>query len=148
LQPLAACLPHDDRVLAVAMSPDRRTILTGRVDGIAQRWDVRTSQPLGPPLIHQGPVRAVEFSPDGQQMLTACADRAVRVWPVSGAKPPTILRHTYPLRSAVFTPDGKKVFAAGGKDFTGPGEARLWDIATGKCLSWKCRRFGGGAAWV
>ncbi len=56
LHALRLCLPHPGQVLAVAVSPDGRTVLTGGADGTARRWDAATGQALGAPQPHGAPV--------------------------------------------------------------------------------------------
>jgi WD40 repeat protein len=74
-------------VLAVALSPDGRTAVTGSYDQSARLWDTTTGKPMGPPLKHGGPVRLVTFR-SGNSVQTASDDRTVRTWelplPVTG----------------------------------------------------------------
>jgi WD40 repeat protein len=78
-------MPHQEHVLAVAFSPDGRTIATGAWNGNARLWDVATRKPLGPRLAHDRTVRDVAFSPDGTKLLTASFDRTVRCWDIQTA---------------------------------------------------------------
>jgi WD40 repeat protein/tetratricopeptide (TPR) repeat protein/tRNA A-37 threonylcarbamoyl transferase component Bud32 len=43
-------VPHADEVLAVAFSPDGKTLLTGGTDKKVRRWDAATGRPLGEPV--------------------------------------------------------------------------------------------------
>jgi WD40 repeat protein len=75
-------LEHKQAVLAVASSPDGRTLLTGSWDTTAGVWDAATGKPLIPPHQHQQPVTAVAFSPDGKTVLTGSDDKTARLWDV------------------------------------------------------------------
>src|SRR5450759_610880 len=76
---------HPGPVLAVAVTPDGRQIVTGGHDGTA-RLGHRTSGQLQTPLTgHTGPALAVAVTPDGRQIVTGGEDgtaSAGPVWPV------------------------------------------------------------------
>jgi hypothetical protein len=82
-----AILPHQERVCAVAFSPDGRMALTGSEDRTARVWDAAAGTPLGQPLAHRGSVFAVAFSPDGRTILTGSADQTAQRWDVTTRKP-------------------------------------------------------------
>ena len=69
--------------MAVAFSPDGKTVLTGSLDQTARLWDRATGRPIGGAMQHQGPVMAVAFRPDGKSVLTASGDNTVRLWPIT-----------------------------------------------------------------
>ena len=75
-------------LVAVAFSPDGKTVLTGSGDKMARLWESATGKPLGPPLQHDKGVTAVAISPDGKTVLTASQDKTARLWraprPVDG----------------------------------------------------------------
>jgi WD40 repeat protein len=129
---------HDDKIHAVAYSPDGKTILTGSRDRTARRWDVGTGQPLGEPLRHDAPVLAVAYGPDGRVLLTASEDGTARLWDAAtGRALGEPLRHDGPVRAVAFRPDGGAVLT-GSED----GTARLWDAATGRPLGEPLRHEG------
>jgi tetratricopeptide (TPR) repeat protein len=124
-------LRHKSEVLAVAFSPDGKTVLTGSADNNARLWSAATGKALLPPLRHLGAVSAVAFSPDGQTVLTGSTDRTARLWSAVGGKalgPP--LRHHYAVKAVAFSPDGQTVLTGSGELFD-VGEARLWSAASG-----------------
>jgi WD40 repeat protein/tetratricopeptide (TPR) repeat protein len=91
-------------------------------------------------LFHEGAVRYAEFSPDGRWVVTACSDKTARVWDAdtTGEIPGRFggpvcppLKHQGPVLHAAFSPDGRLVVTASG-DMSIPGEARVWDAATGQ----------------
>jgi WD40 repeat protein len=121
---------HQDRIVAVAFSPDGKLALTGSWDKTARLWDVATGKVLGPPLEHQDAVVAVAFSPDGKTVLTGSDDNTARLWEVATGKalgPP--LKHLGRVTAVAFSPDGKTVLTASW-DKT----AQVWDVATGKAV--------------
>jgi WD40 repeat protein/tRNA A-37 threonylcarbamoyl transferase component Bud32 len=128
-RPTGRPLEHQQAVLAVAFSPDGRTVLTGSADWTARRWEAATGKPLGAALPHRGPVWAVAFSPDGQAVLTGCQDGTARFWEAATGKP---LGAPMPLPGTVglvaFSPDGKTALT-GSSDRKA---VRLWEACTGK----------------
>ncbi len=130
-------LDHPDRVRAVAVSPDGKTVLTACEDERARLWDTATgacaweSEKLG------GPVFVVAFSPDGQRFAAgACqggqvGSGVIRQWDRATRRPtePTIKMVGYVLAIA-WSPDGKSLATGGGGSDDRDG-VRVWDAATG-----------------
>jgi WD40 repeat protein/serine/threonine protein kinase len=123
--PGEAALPFH-MVIAVAVSPDGKAVLTGSRDHTARLWDAATGQPVGPPLPHTDWVRSVAFSPDGRTLLTGSRDGTAQLWDAETGKPlGEPLRHTHEIEMATFSPDGQLVLTGGRDD-----AARLWNAAT------------------
>jgi eukaryotic-like serine/threonine-protein kinase len=77
---------------------------------------------------------AIVLSPDERILLTAGHDKAVQPWDVATGKPMgEPLSHALPVWSVDFGP-GHKVVTGSGPDGEGPGEARVWDLHTRRCL--------------
>ncbi|MBI4658841.1 MAG: protein kinase [Verrucomicrobia bacterium] len=139
-------------------SPDGRHVLTASMDRTARIWDAATGQPIGAPLAHNQTVTRAVFSPDGRCIATASEDHTARVWDAKTGQPISPpLWHDASVWSVQFSPDSRRVVAASGSDFRRPrrlrpaqaraalsarngetnpiaGEARVWDVATGKRL--------------
>ena len=60
-----ATLGHEDRLLAVAFSPDSKTVATGSKDNTAKLWDAATGACRATLSEHGSYGTAVKFSPDG-----------------------------------------------------------------------------------
>jgi WD40 repeat protein len=137
-----ATLAHQPNraVVAVAFSPDGKTVLTASQDRTARLWDAATGQPLGEVMRHTGPVRLATFSPDGKAVATTGLDRTVWLWGAATGRPlGQPLRHTHAVCAVAFSPDGQRILTGGG----GPGAtARLWDAGTGQPVGKEIRHNG------
>jgi WD40 repeat protein/tetratricopeptide (TPR) repeat protein len=139
-------------VLSTAVSPDGRLLLTGTMNGVARIRQTATGVPVGEELRHREFVSHAEFSPDGRLAATASLDKTACVWDAATGKRLAELKHEHGVRWASFSPDGRRLVTATGdlsgrnladavdllwpkSDASRPGEALVWEVATGRPLT-------------
>jgi WD40 repeat protein len=114
--------------IAVAFSPDGRTLTTG--DGATIHiWDVATRREISTRVTGRTErAESLVFSPDGGTLATCYRDGEVDLWGIADGRQIAILpaNTAVPYVSAVFSPDGRTL-ATSGNDRT----VRLWNSATG-----------------
>ncbi|MCP9979213.1 WD40 repeat domain-containing protein [Actinomadura madurae] len=125
---------HTDKIYALDLAPDGRTLAAADQSGALILWDVPTRRRTavlkrGRPL-----VKGLAFGPDGRMLATGDDDRAVTLWDVGRRRRTAVLPgHPGRVASIAISPDGR-LLAAGG----GGGEVLLWDL--------RHRRRAGGCA--
>jgi WD40 repeat protein/tRNA A-37 threonylcarbamoyl transferase component Bud32 len=115
-------LQHQGPVMAVAFSPDGKTVITGSWDRTARLWEAGTGKAIGLPLQHQEAVNSVAFSADGRTVLTGSSDKMARIWEAGTGKaigPP--LQHPRAVTAVALSPDGKTAVTTSADNFV-----RLW----------------------
>jgi len=114
---------HTNRVVAVAFSPDGRTLATAAHDNSVRLWDVATGQVQRTLPGHAEEVAAVAFSPDGGRLASGGYDQALRLWDLQPVTPvATFASHRGPVWSVCWLPDGR--LASAGADRS----VRVWRL--------------------
>ncbi len=120
---------------AVAFSPDRRYLVTGRGNGAVQVWDAGTGREFRQLGTHHREIRGVVFSRKGGHLATASGDGEVKLWDATRLDQKQKARHTLrarvpgPSLNVAFSPDGRRL-ATGGEDNT----VKIWDVQNGREL--------------
>src|SRR6185437_9282158 len=88
--------------LAVAFSPDGRTIATGAADGKVRLWNPENGMPLPFIASHDRGVTALAWTPDGRILVSGGEDKTLRYWSVSsGHQLARITAHDGAVRAIV-----------------------------------------------
>ena len=117
---------HRDAILAVAISPDQRTIATGSYDKQIILWDRETVKPLHTLTQHNGAIYDLAFSPDGKLLASASGDETVKVWSVAtGERLDTLGQPEGEQYAVLFSPDGQRIIAGGADN-----RIRVWQVVS------------------
>jgi Tol biopolymer transport system component len=118
-------------VLALAFSPDGKTLASGDNDNKITLWDVGTGRkrvvlsmaPL--PALGAFGVCTLAYSPDGKTLASAGGDGVVRLWEAAtGKERCRLVGHKAQVWSVAFAPDGKTLASTDAN-----AKARIWDVA-------------------
>jgi WD40 repeat protein len=128
----AVLRPGQNVVLALAFSPDGKTLASGSAgrppECDVKLWDVATGKQVATLKGHKQHLTALAYSPDGKTLASASQDGAVRLWDAAAGTERATLAYGDTVWGVGFSSDGKIVGAAGLKGL------RLW-AATGKELA-------------
>lgn len=121
---------HLGPVLAVAVTPDCRWVVTGSDDETVRLFDLTSHCPAASQVVlreHSGPVTSIAVSPDGRWMVTGSRDQTVRLWdlttPQPGSRVTVLNGHEGSVHSVAISSTGRWV-ATAAHDHT----VRLWDM--------------------
>jgi serine/threonine protein kinase len=128
---LASLKGHSSWVLALAISPDSRVLVSGGLDDRIVIWDIATGQPKF--VIndaHSKAINSLSISPDGLFAVSGSDDDTIKIWQLAtGQLVRTISGHTQDVNAVAVTPDGQFIIS-GSEDRS----VAVWRLATGERL--------------
>lgn len=117
-------------VHAVAVSPDRKALVGGCMDGTIKIWNVSTGQEIRSFSTQPLESTASAIRADTKVLASNGSDHAIRLWNLeTGNLMLTLKGHTAPLAAIAFSSDGKRL-ASVDRNLKG----NVWDVAKGKIV--------------
>ncbi|MEQ8381459.1 MAG: hypothetical protein RH949_03700 [Coleofasciculus sp. A1-SPW-01] len=114
-------------VLALVISADGKTLISGGKDKAIKVWDLQTGALKKTLQSDSGVIQALAIAPDGKVVVSGSGDRMVRIWNMTTNQPPQVLAgHTDTINGVEISSDGTRIIS---RSYT---EIKVWDLATGK----------------
>lgn len=103
-----------EEVLALAVSPDGRRMITGGSDNTARVWDIATGEELNELEAHSGDVISATFRPDGAEFHTSGRDNQDFRWNAENSTV-KITNMGSNVVDAAYSPDSRLLANVGGR---------------------------------
>ena len=113
---------HIGEVTSIALSGDKKLVLTGARDAKAILWSIDGEKILELKG-HKGTIYTVAFSPDRKYLLTGGSDEEIKLWSLSGRLIHTFIGHKGYIRTLAISKDNKYILS-GGVDKS----IKIWDF--------------------
>lgn len=138
---LANLKGHSSWVLALAVSPDARTVVSSGLDDRIIVWDLQSRQArLVINDAHNKPINSLAITPDGQFLVSSSDDDTIKIWQMATGQLVRVLSgHTNDVNAVMVTIDGQFIIS-GSEDRT----VTVWRRETGERL----RNFPGVTALI
>jgi WD40 repeat protein len=101
---------YQNRVLALAFTPDGNTLVSSGDGGAIELWDVAEGRLLHRFLEHKSNVLSLAISPDGRNLVSGGLD-GIRLWNLRDRQLIKVLLNLQPIYSVAFRGDGQLIAA-------------------------------------
>jgi WD40 repeat protein len=130
LEPFQTLQGHQNRILAIAFSPDGHTLASGSLDRTIKLWNPETYQCRLTLQDHQSWIWDVAFHPNSKTLASTSYDRTVKLWDLkTGHCTHTLEGHLGSALSVTFSPDGQWLASGGYEQML-----KLWNPESGECV--------------
>jgi WD40 repeat protein len=129
-QAVANLTGHSRTVMALALSPDGKTLVSSSFDGTVAFWDVPSFKQRARFKLDENAAGGLAFAPNGEFLAAGGFDGTIIIWQLWSRQVLTRLRgHKQPIMTVAFSPDGKYLASGGGNIIDGGmSELKLWDV--------------------
>ncbi len=146
---LAVLRGHQQKINAVAVSPDGRRLATASADATVRVWSLAPAEPgrlLAKLRGHQDAVKAVAFGAEGRWLLSGSSDETARYWDLDAPDPsaaPGILRgHTGPVVTVMISEENLFLITGSEDDNARLWNTALWTLNNDELFDRACNRAG------
>lgn len=121
---------HKDRLVAAAVSPDGRTIVSAGEDGTVRWWNVEARSSFRVLDGYTTVVHSVAVSPDGRVLAAGFDDGTARLFSKEdGVLRSVLTGHSWGVFDIEYSGDGRHLATA-----SGDGSVRIWDPISGQSM--------------
>ncbi len=115
--------PHRETIYSLAITPDRKYVITGSFDKTIKVWELETGESFHTLEGHEQEVTAVNISSDGSKVVTGSEDKTVKLWKLeTGNMLRNFTGHDGAIFGVLMTPNNKYIISIS-EDKT----AKIWN---------------------